>query len=68
MRWPKGIKPGSGSDEIVHEMDLFPTLARLAGGVVPTDRMIDGVDQTPFLLGQQIKSNRDCIWEGDLRG
>jgi arylsulfatase len=45
----------------MHEMDLFPTLARLAGGNVPTDRVIDGVDQTEFLLGKQEKSNRDSV-------
>ena len=28
------------SDEIVHEMDLFPTLARIAGGKIPEDRVI----------------------------
>ncbi len=47
------------SNEIVHAVDLFPTLARLGGAEVPKDRPIDGVDQLPFLLGQQEKSNRD---------
>ena len=32
------IAAGSVSDEIVHEMDLFPTFARIAGGKVPDDR------------------------------
>ena len=52
---------GAVSNEIVHEMDLFPTLARLAGGKVPTDRVIDGVDQTDFFLGKQEKSNRESV-------
>ena len=42
-------------------MDLFPTLARIAGGKVPRDRPIDGVDQTDFLLGKQKKSNREGV-------
>ena len=49
------------SDEVVHEMDLFPTLARIAGGRVPDDRVIDGVDQTDFFFGRQTNSNRDGI-------
>ncbi|MGI9478279.1 MAG: arylsulfatase [Hyphomicrobiaceae bacterium] len=60
-RWPGKISVGTTSDEIVHEMDLFPTFARIAGGNVPDDRVIDGVDQTDFLLGKQQKSNREGL-------
>ena len=35
--------------------------ARIAGGKVPDDRVIDGVDQTDFLLGKQEKSNREGL-------
>ncbi len=59
MRWPEQIPAGTSSDEIVHAMDLFPTFARIAGGEIPADRVIDGVDQTDFLLGRQESSNRD---------
>ena len=60
-RWPGKIPAGSVSDEIVHEMDLFPTFARIAGGKVPDDRIIDGVDQTDFFMGKQKKSNREGL-------
>jgi arylsulfatase len=59
MRWPAKIAAGSESDEIVHAMDLFPTFAKIVGGKVPKDRMIDGVDQSALLLGKQKKSNRE---------
>ncbi|MEE8156305.1 MAG: arylsulfatase [Phycisphaerales bacterium] len=67
IRWPGKIPAGSASNEIVHEMDLFPTLAKIAGGEVPTDRVIDGVDQADFILGNQAKSNRDglIVYQGD---
>jgi arylsulfatase A-like enzyme len=61
VRWPGKIPAGSVSDEIVHEMDLFPTFASIAGGKVPDDRIIDGVDQTDFLRGKQEKSNREGL-------
>ena len=61
VRWPGRVPAGAVNNEIVHEMDLFPTLARLAGGTVPADRMIDGVDQWDFLSGKQAKSNRDGL-------
>lgn len=61
MRWHGKIPAGLVSNEIVHEMDLFPTLANIIGGTVPDDREIDGVDQTDFFFGKQKKSNRDGI-------
>jgi arylsulfatase len=61
MRWPGKIPAGMVSNEIVHEMDLFPTLANIAGGTVPNDREIDGVDQSEFFLGKKNKSNRDGL-------
>jgi arylsulfatase len=45
IRWPGRIPAGRVSNQIVAIVDLFPTLARIAGGKVPTDRPIDGVDQ-----------------------
>jgi arylsulfatase A-like enzyme len=61
VRWPGKIPAGSVSNEIVHEMDIFPTLARVAGGKMPTDRAIDGVDQLDFFMEKQDKSNRDSF-------
>lgn len=59
IRWPGKIPAGRKSNEIVHVVDLLPTLARVAGFEVPEDRMIDGVDQLDFLLGKQQKSGRE---------
>ena len=61
IRWPGKVPAGSVSNEIVHEMDLYPTLAKLAGGKVPDDRIIDGVDQSDFLLGREEKSKRESV-------
>lgn len=59
IRWPGHVTAGGVNNEIVHIVDLFPTLAHAAGGQVPNDRPIDGVDQLDFFLGKQEKSNRD---------
>lgn len=59
IRWPGKIAAGTSSDEIVHAMDLFPTIAKIAGGSVPNDRVIDGVNMTDFFLGKKEKSGRD---------
>lgn len=61
IRWPGKIPAGSVSNEIVHEMDLLPTMARVAGGKTPKDRVIDGVDQLDFFLGRKPESNRESV-------
>ncbi len=58
---PRDVPEGAVSNEIVHEMDLFPTIARITGGRVPDDRIIDGVDQLDFFTGRQEASNREHV-------
>lgn len=69
VRWPDKIPAGRVSDEIVSDLDWFPTIANLVDEpeLIPTDRPIDGIDQSGFLLGRQEKSNRDhvVIYVGD---
>ena len=63
IRWPGRIPAGRVSNEIVHEIDLFPTLAAAVGAdIVPHDRAIDGVNQLPFLEGKQaaVEPRRRC--------
>ncbi len=59
VRWPKHIPAGRVSDEIVHIVDMFSTIAGLTGAQVPQDRIIDGVDHSAFFLGKTEKSARE---------
>lgn len=63
IRWPKRIKGGQVSNEVVHLVDLFPTIAAAAGvpSIIPNDRIIDGVNQLAFLEGKQSNSNRESV-------
>lgn len=62
IRWTGRIPAGRVSNEIVHELDFFPTIAAAAGAdIVPKDRPIDGVNQLPFLEGKQAHSNRESV-------
>ncbi len=61
VRWPGNVPAGSVSNEIVHQTDLFPTLAAIVGGKVPQDRVIDGLDQGDFMTGTTPKSARDSV-------
>ena len=59
VRYPGHVPAGQKSNEIVHITDMFTTLLLWAGLDVPKDRVIDGVDQRPFLEGRQATSSRD---------
>jgi arylsulfatase A len=51
FRWPSRIPAGREIGELATGMDLLPTLARLAGATLPTDRILDGHDLWPLLSG-----------------
>jgi arylsulfatase len=59
MRWPGRIEAGRVSNEMVHITDLFSSLAAAAHAPLPTDRPIDGINQMPFFLGEQVHSSRE---------
>jgi hypothetical protein len=61
VRWPGNVKPGTSSYAMFSIMDFFPTFARLIGSKIPTDRPIDGVDQTDVLFGKSETGNRDSL-------
>lgn len=61
IRWPNKIKAGQVSNEMMHEVDLFSTIINASGTTeaIPKDRIIDGINQLPFLEGKQNNSNRE---------
>jgi len=61
IHWKGHVPPGT-SNEIVSSIDLYPTLAKIAGAKVPTDRKIDGLDVSDLLLGKSNKSPRDTFF------
>src|SRR5437588_8375229 len=61
VRWPGKVRPGTSSYAMFSTMDFFPTFASIIGGKLPTDRPIDGVDQTDVLLGKSTTGNRDSL-------
>ena len=70
--WPGMIEAGQTVGDIIHVTDLYTTFARLASATrnIPTDRVIDGIDQTALLLNGDTHSRRDYafIYTGDTLG
>ena len=63
-RWPGVIEEGQIVGDIIHETDLFTTFANLADAQkhIPTDRIIDGIDQTSLLFNGDGNSRRDYVF------
>lgn len=59
VRWPGHVKPNTTSYAMFSEMDFLPTLAKILGVKLPTDRVIDGIDQSDVLLGTSVMGHRD---------
>ena len=60
IRWPGNIAPGV-TNEMISIHDFLPTLANIIDADIPSDRPMDGVDQSAFLLSQQSNSNREHL-------
>jgi arylsulfatase len=64
VRWPGMIEQDSVVADIVHVTDLYTSLARLAGAAdrIPTDRLVDGVDQSALMLEGETHGRRDTVF------
>jgi arylsulfatase A-like enzyme len=56
------VPAGSVCDAIAANFDFLPTFVRLAGGTVPSDRILDGRDITPLLFGQTQTSPHEALY------
>lgn len=68
-RWPGRIEAGRVVDALATSMDLYPTLAALAGVELPGQRTIDGRDIGPLLFDPEATSPHAAFlyyWMNDL--
>ncbi len=63
VRWAGKVPAGVVTEEMLSAHDWYQTFAALAGASdkVPTDRPMDGVDASKFLLGESEKTGREAI-------
>jgi arylsulfatase len=57
IRWPAEIQPDVDIDRLTRHVDLFPTLAELAGARIPDQLQLDGRSLLPLI------HDPDCSWE-----
>ncbi|XP_027754356.1 steryl-sulfatase isoform X1 [Empidonax traillii] len=62
LRWPGVIQAGAYIDEPTSNMDIFPTIVKLAEAQLPSDRIIDGHDLLPLLQGKVTRSKHEFLF------
>ncbi|XP_030428167.1 steryl-sulfatase isoform X2 [Gopherus evgoodei] len=62
LRWPGMVQAGVHIDEPTSNMDIFPTVVKLAGIPLPKDRIIDGHDLMPLLQGKILRSEHEFLF------
>lgn len=58
MIWPGKTKPDTTNDSLLQSTDWHPTLLTMAGLKPKSDLKLDGIDQTPTLLGKGLVRDR----------
>ncbi len=62
MKWPDCLGKGKVCDDPVISLDVLATSVAAAGGEIPTDRTMDGVDLLPFVKGKAGKPHDALFW------
>lgn len=63
IMWAPGKVPaGNSSDQIAATIDILPTIAKIAGASTPTDRVIDGLDISSIIHGQDMNLDRPYFY------
>jgi arylsulfatase A-like enzyme len=61
--WPGRIKPGSVVDQPIHMVDMYPTLAGLAGAPLGKNKPLDGMDVWPTLSEGKPSPREEVIYD-----
>jgi len=60
--WPEHIPPGSVVDEVIHMVDMYPTLAGLAGASTAGGKPLDGLELWPTVAGGQPSPRTEVVY------
>lgn len=62
LQWPRRIPGGKVYEHPVISLDVLPTVLAAAGGQLPKDRVIDGVNLLPYVTGRRQKPPHDILF------
>jgi arylsulfatase A-like enzyme len=62
IQWKGSLPAGKAFDHPVISLDVLPTAVAAAGGALPADRAIDGVNLLPYLKGEKEGPPHDALF------
>ena len=62
-RWPGHLPKGKVSDAFLSSLEVFPTLAAVAGAGMPSKVVYDGFDMLPVLAGKASSERVEMYWQ-----
>jgi arylsulfatase A-like enzyme len=65
INWPDRIKPAA-IDQVMHVVDYYPTLARLAGASVSKSKPLDGMDMWPTIAEGKPSPRQEVIYNIEM--
>ena len=68
VRWPGKVPSGKTSSEIIHNIDVFPTLLAAAGGTPASNLKLDGQNMLSVWAGKEKAPERTLFWEWRSEG
>lgn len=60
--WPGRIKPGGVVDQPIHVVDMYPTLAGLAGASLAKTKPLDGIDVWPVISQGKPSPRKEVVY------
>jgi len=63
VRWPGQILAGKTSNEMMHVVDLLPTLVNIGGGTTEPCRELDGIDMSGVILQQRASQRTEVVYD-----
>ena len=65
INWPGKIKPGV-DDQMMHVVDYYPTLAKLAGASLSKTKPLDGLDMWPTISDGKPSPRKEMVYNVEL--
>jgi arylsulfatase A-like enzyme len=62
VAWKGHLPAGMVDDRPIIQLDIMPTALAVAGGSLPTDRQIDGVNLMPYLTGKLRQAPHEILF------
>lgn len=66
INWPGKIKPGTTIDQMMHVVDYYPTLVKLAGGNMAKAKPLDGFDLWPTLSRGEPSPRTEIVYNVEM--